>query len=722
MSTDRFLMYTDTEVDRIEQDRLGRAPFARRVARRIAYAGDGRSVVFGLSGRWGSGKTSVVNMICEVLDEEHGNHWSVVKFVPWSAADVETLTDEFYASIASAMPGTDEGKRAAIKLLTMAAPVVAAAGKVAVRSAVERYLGDGTAADLSDAVASVIADKSAAFKVKPDPFLSRFDDVSSAIKSVNRNVLVIVDDIDRLHPEELLTVMKAVRLLGRFDRVHYLLSYDEDTLLGVLRASSIARGDSDRAQAYLEKIIQYPFLLPPLQPSQIRAELHHELDSVAKIHDVPPMCRGEDAVMHSTIDAVIEALSDSMRKSLTIRSIRRLASQIDVMLSLLDAREVDFVDAALITYLRLHHRELYDQLPNWYEDLIGGLRTMRVDYAPVSTEQWEQRIASTCRIEAGSSLVKDLVALLDKLFPQVSQRQATRYGSPTRIRSSQYFGRYFAFGIPVDDIADNTVREELEHLATYGQLRACSPLIGDRADKVRRSLIYGKAIANLDVIDICPATGAAQGAWCLTRLQYDQQPVEHWHSVIYALLRRAVAVAATPETATQCIDAYAAEFGLLETSVVLLDAESPVHSNKLNTPERKAVVAASRNVRNRILQECQDDLISTDGDSVALTMLQFARNIDTRLHQELRKFAAAAIESSRVATYELAARFIGPADNASSPYKFHAELFDRLVPVKDWNFNTIPEADQSQTCTGDGTLRDRIRYAPSAMRRWIAEH
>ncbi|MBM4582548.1 hypothetical protein GS592_05680 [Rhodococcus hoagii] len=105
------------------------------------------------------------------------------------------------------------------------------------------------------------------FDPQPDPFAERFTKISNAIRKTGKNILVIVDDIDRLHSDELLSVMKAVRLLGRFDGVHYLLSYDEQTLLGVLEQTDLAGNSRPRARDYLEKIVQYPFTLPPLQES-----------------------------------------------------------------------------------------------------------------------------------------------------------------------------------------------------------------------------------------------------------------------------------------------------------------------------------------------------------------------------------------------------------------------------------------------------------------------
>ncbi|SKU60653.1 Uncharacterised protein [Mycobacteroides abscessus subsp. massiliense] len=47
----------------------------------------------------------------------------------------------------------------------------------------------------------------------------RFTKAVTAIQKTGVNALVFVGDVDRLHADELLTVRKAVQLLGRFDRV-----------------------------------------------------------------------------------------------------------------------------------------------------------------------------------------------------------------------------------------------------------------------------------------------------------------------------------------------------------------------------------------------------------------------------------------------------------------------------------------------------------------------
>ena len=230
---------TDVPLGYQDEDQLGRRAFADRVAQRIAAAGTGPSLVFGLAGLWGWGKSSSLNMIRGVVVKNFSTTWTVTELTPWSAADAATLMDEFYNCIAAAMPPSKKGQDAAKKLRAMA-PVGVAVGKAIGRAIVDRYAGEGATGDIAEAAVDAAAESAGNYRVAEVPFITRFTRVSQAIKEAGHNFLVVVDDVDRLHVDELLTLFKAVRVLGRFDSVHYLLSYDEQTILDVLQASDIA--------------------------------------------------------------------------------------------------------------------------------------------------------------------------------------------------------------------------------------------------------------------------------------------------------------------------------------------------------------------------------------------------------------------------------------------------------------------------------------------------
>ena len=61
---------TDSPVRKYEDDLLNRYPFAERVANRIKGSKQKDSIVIGIYGEWGTGKTSVVNFIKEELSSD----------------------------------------------------------------------------------------------------------------------------------------------------------------------------------------------------------------------------------------------------------------------------------------------------------------------------------------------------------------------------------------------------------------------------------------------------------------------------------------------------------------------------------------------------------------------------------------------------------------------------------------------------------------------------
>jgi hypothetical protein len=100
--TDEF--WTDDPLHSSEGDTLARKPYACAAAKLIADSHSFEtSVVYGLSGSWGSGMSSLINMIVGELRAKHSD-WSVARFTPWATSDVSGLLSEFYASLAEPLP------------------------------------------------------------------------------------------------------------------------------------------------------------------------------------------------------------------------------------------------------------------------------------------------------------------------------------------------------------------------------------------------------------------------------------------------------------------------------------------------------------------------------------------------------------------------------------------------------------------------------------------
>ena len=238
--------WRDDPIKTVEEDRLRRAPVAQRAAQLIAENHSAESsVVYGLEGPWGSGKSSVIALLTSYLTGAEGSRWKVVTFTPWATTGTEGLLSEFFAALATVAPKKKGDK---------------------VRDLMASY------ADIARPIASLVPVAGAALVEASKtlehrlvkPWNMAFDEIAEALRELDTPVLVVVDDIDRLQPSELLDLLKVVRLLGRFPGVDFLLAYDEQTLVETLQSPARGTASKARARAFMEKIVQYPLTIPPL--------------------------------------------------------------------------------------------------------------------------------------------------------------------------------------------------------------------------------------------------------------------------------------------------------------------------------------------------------------------------------------------------------------------------------------------------------------------------
>lgn len=420
--------WTDREIRKRSEDSFGRSSYADRAAELIASVHTWEdSAVFGLTGQWGSGKTSMLYMIDEALVEAHPDY-KVVRFTPWATNDVAGVLADFYSSIASALPTNRvaDARKLFGSLLKMAAP----AGKLV------PFAGELVAGALETSGQSLTA---------IDPWNVAFDKAVTLLKDNHAPILVIVDDIDRLQGDELLCVLKVIRLLGRFPGVQYLLAYDQEALAHSLHAAGAVHSPTG-GRRYVEKIVQYTLPVPQLLDVQLNRRLTESLTTVIRAHRDDP----GTGPMHR----VIEARAHMRALLITPRAIDRFVAQVNYDLGLHEPGEIDDQDLIILALLRTAFPPVYDRLSMHQDQLItGATEGGRGDVLPKGRWDASEVLNDLPQPEALRAL-----EILKVLFPKLSHHTAV--AARKRICTPDYFGRYFAMGIlDAHDIADSTVFE-----------------------------------------------------------------------------------------------------------------------------------------------------------------------------------------------------------------------------------------------------------------------
>jgi KAP family P-loop domain len=245
----------DDPIDEAQADLLGRAAFARGLAN-LSVANPGWPTRIGVYGRWGEGKTTVVQLAQKYLrDQGH----LTADFNPWGCRDSNEMISLLAKVILKVMKEnkiTVPGglKRGAKK----AAAVVASSSK----AAEDLSAGDASAALAARAVAQL------------SPGLKRWagdqkDDIEKALGAIEpwRKLVVFVDDVDRLDPKLLPDLMFALYDVFAIPCVTFIVALDP-TIVGAA-LNEYHRGFGD-GLAFLEKIIQFPRWLPPVADEDVQ--------------------------------------------------------------------------------------------------------------------------------------------------------------------------------------------------------------------------------------------------------------------------------------------------------------------------------------------------------------------------------------------------------------------------------------------------------------------
>jgi hypothetical protein len=88
--------------------------------------------------------------------------------------------------------------------------------------------------------------------------------VNELISEKGVKLYVFIDDVDRLEPQDILSVFKTVKLNINFLNTVFFIAYDKDVVINALKGQF-----EDNAESYLEKIIQVDFNIPAILEEEI---------------------------------------------------------------------------------------------------------------------------------------------------------------------------------------------------------------------------------------------------------------------------------------------------------------------------------------------------------------------------------------------------------------------------------------------------------------------
>lgn len=281
------------------------------------------SFSIGITGSWGTGKSTMLSNIKEAI----GNRAYIVEFNPWNSQTPSQIITDFFSEIRNVLSE---------EYHTLSKPLM-------------RY-------------ANMLAD----IPLNPVEkwFVSKFSDYANEdisgskeqlgkeLLKVDRPVVVLIDDTDRLDADEMFEVLRLVRNTALLPNVIYFVAFDKTYLVGQLNQKKLTD-----AEQYAEKIFQLEVAMPYAEKHLLISALYYDINQMMKT-------TRHSSWLYSNISYANMTMAVEIMGS--YRQVKRFArlyvTELHYMKSVFKKAELSVTDLFWLTLIQLTDHATYEQL------------------------------------------------------------------------------------------------------------------------------------------------------------------------------------------------------------------------------------------------------------------------------------------------------------------------------------------------------------------------
>jgi len=480
----------DYPIENMEEDKLRRFPLAKKVAELIASFEGKESFVIGIEGVWGSGKTSFINLTLNQIKNEP--KLILVNFNPWNFTGQNELIEDFFSTLISKIKPfiTDKDK---LRKLSSIVSKLTKKSEVSISPEVSAFWGavNFKANDL--------------FKLKGDEKTLEEErrDIDNLFKQLNKKVVIVIDDIDRLDKEETRLIMKLVKMTANFPNTVFVLCYDREKVAEKLNSEG-------SGEEYLKKIIQVSFTLPMPDEQGLQKILFGDLDETIKGVYGQVKLEGNDEKRWGDLQ-----YQGFQRPFRTVRDVKRYISSLRLNWSIVEKEDVNQIDFMAIELIRVFAPTLYSGIagnPNLFTGLTHYISISGND----SKKNFQAKMKELVEV-LPHELQNPMKGICEVLFPHLEHaiyggEWQQEWQREKRICVSERFGFYFQLGIPVGAISEVEANELAE---TFNDEQAFSEKILELASDKRLRPMLAKILDRVNTFDEIKVKNVISVLWNL---------------------------------------------------------------------------------------------------------------------------------------------------------------------------------------------------------------
>ena len=394
----RKMFNTDKPIDNISSDLLNRASFSEQLAKAILSYTNTDNFTISLCGKWGSGKTSILNMVETYINTLTQNYSEdekpiIVHFNPWTYSDQTQLITQFFSTMLAELNvnSKSESLYKVGKALQEYSTVFEYAENIPVAGKYIKpikWIMEKTGKRLSNGNDNNLNKKK--------------EEVTKALSHQSQKFIVIIDDIDRLNNNQIKLIFQLVNSLAGFPNLIYLLSFDREVVVRALSEEQKCNGEE-----YLEKIIQVPFNIPEAKGDLVQGVFFEKLNKLW-FGEIP--CSNFEK---SYWDNVFNYCISPFIKS--IRDVNRIINVYQFKYSLMHD-ETNCIDLLAITTLQICDSSIYNWIYINTDSICGSIYTRGISVVE-QKEAYSKRLKEFRQIYDNPEL---MIQIVQTLFPKFS--------------------------------------------------------------------------------------------------------------------------------------------------------------------------------------------------------------------------------------------------------------------------------------------------------------
>lgn len=420
--TNQNVLKNDLPITKFDDDKLDRQKFALQMRRIIKNYKKKDCLTLGIMGSWGSGKTSLINM---VFDQNKDNiltekDFKVMRFNPWNFSKQQDLYYQFFEQLKELLISNenDEGKRNHAKNI--------------INEYWEKIRYNGTVSLSCSGISysKPLGEKTLEVKKK---------EINKTLRYLGYKLIIIIDDLDRLTDDEVQQIFILVKALADFPNIIYILPFDRNIIL-----NSMGDMQKDYGEEFLDKIIQLHIDIPKIPKSKVRNLFKKELEVLLKNEKID--LSSENRSFWSTLLFLTN-----------IREVNRYINSLTFYLPLMKD-EVNILDYTLLTGFQLFENKIYHEIKENKTFFTKSLMK-KPDREKLPTYQEHFKNI----LDKKETLTEELlIEILKVLFPQLENfdrnwdmaNQVSEWDSKLRVCSYKMFDRYFELTIGENEMSN----------------------------------------------------------------------------------------------------------------------------------------------------------------------------------------------------------------------------------------------------------------------------